>query len=314
MAFSATAKVWMNGTLVDWKDATIHVATHVIHYGTGVFEGIRAYETKSGHSNIFRLQPHMKRLADSCRVYRMDTGYTLEALTQAVIDTVSANGFKACYIRPLVYRGYLQLGVNPMPCPVDTAILVWEWDAYLGDEAVEQGVDVGVSSWARLAPNTLPAMAKATANYANSGLIKMQATVDGYAEGIGLDESGLVSEGSGQNLFLVLGGKLYTPSLNCSVLQGITRDTVLTLARDLGIEVSEQPLPREFLYMADEAFFCGTAVEITPIRSIDKITLGSGRRGPITAALQTRFFGILNGELPDTHDWLTPVPSAVGVK
>lgn len=314
MAFSATAKVWMNGTLVEWKDATIHVGAHVVHYGTGVFEGIRAYEDRRGSSNIFRLEPHMRRLADSCRVYRMDTGYTLEALTQAVVETVRANGFKACYIRPLVYRGYSQLGVNPLPSPVETAILVWEWDAYLGDEAVEQGVDVGVSSWTRLAPNTLPAMAKASANYANSALIKMQATVDGYAEGIALDESGLISEGSGQNLFLVHGGTLYTPALSCSVLQGITRDSVLTIARDLGVDVHEQPLPREFLYMADEAFFCGTAVEITPIRSIDKISIGSGRRGPITEAVQKRFFGILTGELPDTHNWLTPVPAAVAAK
>lgn len=314
MAFSTTSKVWMNGKLVDWKDATIHVATHVIHYGTGVFEGLRAYEGKGGTSNIFRLEPHMRRLADSCRVYRMDTGHTTEELTQAVVDTVSANGFKACYIRPLVYRGFSQLGVNPMPCPVDTAILVWEWDAYLGEEALEQGVDVGVSSWTRMAPNTLPAMAKASANYANSALIKMQATVDGYAEGIALDESGLVSEGSGQNLFLVHGGTLYTPALSCSVLQGITRDSVLAIARDLGVEVREQGLPREFLYVADEAFFCGTAVEITPIRSIDKISIGSGRRGPITEAIQKRFFGILRGELPDTHNWLTPVPAAIAAR
>jgi branched-chain amino acid aminotransferase len=313
MAFSATAKVWMNGKLVEWKDATIHVATHVVHYGTGVFEGIRAYDTK-GVPHIFRLPEHMRRLIDSCRVYRMDPGHSLEALTEAVIETVRVNGFKACYIRPLVYRGYSQLGVNPLPCPVDTAILVWEWDAYLGAEAVEKGVDVGVSSWTRMAPNTLPAMAKATANYANSGLIKMQASLDGYAEGIALDEAGLISEGSGQNLFLVRDGALYTPSLTSSILKGITRDTIMTLAADLGVEVREQALPREFLYMADEAFFCGTAVEITPIRSIDKIGIGSGRRGPVTEALQTRFFGILSGELADTHNWLTPVPAAVGAK
>jgi branched-chain amino acid aminotransferase len=313
MAFSATAKVWMNGKLVEWKDATIHVATHVVHYGTGVFEGIRAYEAKAG-TNIFRLDSHMRRLGDSCRVYRMDPGYTMEELSDAVVDTVRVNGFKACYIRPLVYRGYSQLGVNPLPCPVDSAILVWEWDAYLGDDALEKGVDVGVSSWTRLTPNTLPALAKATANYANSVLIKMQATVDGYGEGIALDEAGLVSEGSGQNLFLVRDDQLYTPPLISSILQGITRDTVLTLARDLGLEVHEQALPREFLYMADEAFFCGTAVEITPIRSIDKIGIGSGRRGPITEALQKRFFGIVNGELPDAHNWLTLVPAAVAAK
>lgn len=313
MAFSATAKVWMNGKFVAWNDATIHVATHVIHYGTGVFEGIRAYDSKAG-SHIFRLEEHMRRLMDSCRIYRMDTGYSQQALTEAVLETVRTNGFKACYIRPLVYRGYSQLGVNPMPCPVDTAILVWEWDAYLGHEAIEQGVDVGVSSWTRIAPNTFPALAKATANYANSGLIKMQATVDGYAEGIALDESGQLSEGSGQNLFLVRDKVVYTPSLGSSVLQGITRESVLTIARDLGFEVKEQPLPREFLYLADEAFFCGTAVEITPIRSIDKVKVGTGRRGPVTEALQKRFFDILNGLAPDTHHWLAPVYSPAATR
>ncbi len=310
MAFSEQGKVWMNGRLVAWKDATLHVATHVVHYGSGVFEGIRAYDSSRG-THVFRLAEHMRRLWDSCRVYRMDSPYTLDQLHDAVLDTVRANGFKACYIRPLVYRGYSQLGVNPMPCPVEVAIIVWEWDTYLGDDALAKGVDVGVSSWTRIAPNTFPAMAKATANYANSGLIKMQATVDGYAEGIALDESGLLSEGSGQNLFLVRDGIVYTPSLTSSILQGITRDTVLALARDLGFEVREQPLPREFLYLADEAFFCGTAVEITPIRSIDKILVGDGRRGPVTSALQQRFFGIISGELPDEHHWLTPVRTAV---
>ncbi|MGE3275662.1 MAG: branched-chain amino acid transaminase [Vicinamibacterales bacterium] len=310
MAFSETGKVWMNGSLVEWKNATMHVATHALHYGTGVFEGIRAYKSKTG-SNIFRLQPHMRRLMDSCRIYRMDPGYTQQALTDAVVETVRVNAYPSCYIRPLVYRSYEQLGVNPLPCPVDTAIVVFEWGAYLGAEALEQGVDVGVSSWTRMAPNTLPALAKATANYANSGLIKMQASLDGYAEGIALDANGLLSEGSGQNLFLVREGIIYTPSLASSVLQGITRDTVLTLAKDLGYEVREQPLPREFLYMADEAFFCGTAVEVTPIRSVDKIQVGNGARGPITEAIQSRFFGIINGELPDTHGWLTPVGALV---
>lgn len=313
MAFSETGKIWMNGRMVDWKDATIHVATHVVHYGTGVFEGIRAYETRSGTS-IFRLSEHMRRLWDSCRVYRMEPRHSLDQLTAAVLETVRVNGYKSCYIRPLVYRGYEQLGVNPMPCPVDVSILVWEWGQYLGDEALTQGVDVGVSSWTRLAPNTLPAMAKATANYANSGLIKMQATVDGYAEGIALDESGLISEGSGQNLFLVRSNVIYTPSLTSSILQGITRDTVLQLATDLGYEVREQPLPREFLYLADEAFFCGTAVEVTPIRSVDKIPVGTGSRGPITKALQERFFAIVRGDHADAHGWLTPVGSPVAAK
>jgi branched-chain amino acid aminotransferase len=313
MAFSGNGTVWMNGKLVPWKDATIHVAAHALHYGTGVFEGIRAYDSKHG-SNIFRLDAHMRRLVDSCRVYRMDTGHSLEALCDAVVETARVNGFKACYIRPLVYRGYAQLGLDPMPCPVDTAILVWEWDTYLGDDALAKGVDVGVSSWTRLAPNTLPALAKGSANYANSALIKMQASLDGYAEGIALDESGLLSEGSGQNLFLVRDNVIYTPSLASSVLQGITRDSVLTMARDLGFTVKEQPLPREFLYLADEAFFCGTAVEITPIRSIDKIAVGDGRRGPITEALQKQFFGILSGDLPDTHNWLAPVHAGVAAR
>jgi len=313
MAFSDTGKVWMNGKLVDWKDATIHVAAHVVHYGSGVFEGIRAYDSKNG-THVFRLPEHMRRLQDSCRVYRMEPPYSPEQLSDAVLDTIRTNNYKACYIRPLIYRGYSHLGVNPMPCPVEVAVIVWEWDAYLGDEAMAKGVDVGVSSWTRIAPNTFPAMAKATANYANSALIKMQATVDGYAEGIALDESGLLSEGSGQNLFLVRDNVVYTPSLTSSILQGITRDTVLTLARDLGLEVREQPLPREFVYLAHEVFFCGTAVEITPIRSIDKIMVRDGRRGPITAALQQRFFGIIKGDLPDDHNWLTPVRAAVAAQ
>ena len=310
MGFSETGKVWMNGRIVDWKNATIHVASHVIHYGSGIFEGIRAYQSKNG-PHVFRLPEHMRRLADSCRIYRMELPYSIEVLSEAILETIRANGYKSCYIRPLIYRGYAQLGVNPMPCPVDAAIVAWEWDVMLGDDALAQGVDVGVSSWTRIAPNTFPALAKSTANYANSGLIKMQATVDGYAEGIALDESGLISEGSGQNLFLVRDDVVYTPSLTSSILQGITRDSVVTLARDLGLEVREQPLPREFLYMAEEAFLCGTAAEITPIRSIDKIAVGTGRRGRVTAALQERFFGIIKGDLPDAHNWLTPVGATV---
>ena len=313
MAFSGTGKIWMNGKLIEWKDATIHVASHVIHYGSGVFEGIRAYDSNRG-TNIFRLDAHMRRLVDSCRVYRMDPPNTLEELTEAVIETVRVNNFKSCYIRPLIYRGYSQLGVNPLPCPADVCVIVWEWESFLGADALEEGVDAGVSSWTRIAPNTIPAMAKSTANYANSALIKMQASLDGYAEGIALDESGLLSEGSGQNLFLVRDNVIYTPSLTSSVLQGITRDTVLTIAKDLGYEVKEQPLPREFLYFADEVFFCGTAVEITPIRSVDKVRVGQGRRGPVTQALQERFFGIIKGELPDAHNWLTPVGAAVAAK
>jgi branched-chain amino acid aminotransferase len=313
MAFSETGKVWMNGKLVEWKDATIHVATHVVHYGSGVFEGIRSYDSKTG-PNVFRLPEHMRRLWDSCRVYRMDPPYSSDQFSEAILETIRANNFKSCYIRPLIYRGYAQLGVNPMPCPVEAAVIVWEWDSFLGDDAQAKGVDVGVSSWTRIAPNTFPAMAKATANYANSGLIKMQATVDGYAEGIALDESGLISEGSGQNLFLVRDNIVYTPSLTSSILHGITRDTVLTLTRDLGLEVREQPLPREFLYLADEVFFCGTAVEITPVRTVDKVPVGSGKPGPVTRALQSEFMGIAKGKVKDRHGWLTPVPVAAAVR
>ena len=296
----------MNGALVAWKDATVHVATHALHYGTGIFEGIRAYKTRDG-SAVYRLPEHMRRLWDSCRVYRMEPRWSFEELSAAVVETVRVNGYESCYIRPLVYRGLETLGLDPRPCPVDVSIIVWEWAAMFGADGLSKGIDVGVSSWTRLAPNTLPAMAKATGNYANSGLMKMQAMLDGYGDAIALDESGLVSEGSGQNLFLVRDKVIYTPTVTSSILQGITRDSVLVMARDLGYEVREAAMPREFLYMADEAFFCGTAVEITPIRSIDRIPVGSGERGPVTAALQQQFFGIINGDVPDTHRWLTPV-------
>jgi branched-chain amino acid aminotransferase len=314
MAFSGTGKIWINGKLVDWKDANIHIASHVIHYGSAVFEGARCYKTPKG-SAFFRLGAHMRRLYDSARIYRLDYDVDCETLTRGVIDTVVANGLEACYIRPLIYRGYNTLGVNPLPCPVEAAILVWEWGAYLGPEALEKGVDVKVSSWTRSAPNTFPAMAKTVANYANSGLIKMEAVLDGYAEGIALNPDGLLSEGSGQNLFLVRDDVLHTPPLAASVLPGITRDSIMTLARDQGLTVIEQDLPRESLYVADEVFFCGTAAEITPIRSVDKIQVGAGRRGPITTALQTAFFDYINGVVPDRHGWLTPVqiPAAATV-
>ena len=306
MSFSGTGKVWMNGKLVNWADANIHIASHVIHYGSAVFEGARCYKTPKG-SVFFRLGAHMRRLYDSARIYRLDYDKDVETLTRGVVDTVIANGMEACYIRPLIYRGYHTLGVNPLPCPVEAAILVWEWGAYLGPEALEKGVDVKVSSWTRSAPNTFPAMAKTVANYANSGLIKMEAVLDGYSEGIALNPDGLLSEGSGQNLFIVRDGVLYTPPLSASVLAGITRDSIMTLAKDQGLAVREQDMPREFLYVADEVFFAGTAAEITPIRSVDKIQIGAGRRGPITTALQTAFFDYINGVVPDRHDWLTPV-------
>jgi branched-chain amino acid aminotransferase len=306
MSFSGTGKIWMNGALVDWADAKIHIASHVIHYGSGVFEGARCYATPRG-SACFRLDAHMRRLYDSAKIYRMEPTVSQDVLTDAVLETIRANEFKACYIRPIVYRGYHTLGVNPFPCPVDTSILTWEWGAYLGQDALEKGVDVRVSSWTRAAPNTFPTLAKSSANYANSQLIKMEALADGYSEGIALDASGLVSEGSGQNLFVVRDGVLYTPPLAAAILPGITRSSVMTIARDLGFDVREDMLPRELLYIVDEAFFVGTAAEITPIKSIDKIVVGEGRRGPVTEALQRAFFDIINGETPDRHGWLTYV-------
>lgn len=303
MAFPGTGKIWMNGNLVDWKDATIHVASHVVHYGSAVFEGARCYETPRGPA-CFRLDAHMRRLIDSARIYRMEPAYDQQTLTDAVIDLIRVNDFKACYIRPLIYRGYDSLGVNPAPCPVDVAIMLWEWGAYFSQEALEEGLDVKVSTWARNAPNTTPAMAKSVANYANAQLIKMEAMADGYGEGIALDTSGSVSEASGANIFLVRDGIIFTPPIGNSVLAGITRDSVITLARELAFEVREQTIPREMLYIADEVFFCGTAAEVTPIRSVDRVTVGRGRRGPITQALQERFYQVVTGQAEDKWGWL----------
>lgn len=306
MAFPGTGKIWMNGSLVDWADARIHVASHVVHYGSGVFEGARCYDTRQGPA-CFRLDAHLRRLIDSARIYRMEPAYDQQRLTEAVHDTIHANGFRACYIRPIIYRGYDSLGVNPLPCPIDVAVLVWEWGAYFTKEAFEEGLDVKVATWARMAPNTLPAMAKGVANYANSQLIRMEAVADGYAEGIALDVDGNISEGSGQNVFVVRDGIIFTPPVSASILAGITRDAVITLAHDLGFEVREQALPREMLYVADEAFFVGTAVEVTPIRSVDRVVVGKGRRGPVTHAIQERFFQIVSGEAPDLHGWLQSI-------
>jgi branched-chain amino acid aminotransferase len=306
MAFDGNGTVWMNGKLIPWKDASIHVASHVVHYGSAVFEGARCYKTAQG-SAFFRLDAHVRRLYDSARIYRMDCPFDQATLTNAVVETVQANRLEACYIRPILYRGYKELGVNPLGCPVDAAVLVWEWGAYLGPDAIEGGVDVCVSSWSRSAPNTFPAMAKSAANYANSQLIKMEAVLGGYSEGIALDPYGYVSEGSGQNLFVIRDEILYTPPIATSVLPGITRDSVITLAQDLGFQVREQNVPREMLYIADELFFTGTAAELTPVKSVDKITIGAGRRGPITAHLQQAFFDYVNGNTPDRHNWLRPV-------
>ena len=315
MAFPGTGTIWMNGSLVDWTDAKIHIASHIIHYGSGVFEGARCYDTARGPA-CFRLDAHMRRLFDSARIYRMDVPYDQQTLTDAVVDLIQINKFRACYIRPLIYRGYDTLGVHPAACPVDVAIMLWEWPAYFTKEAIEEGIDVKISTWARNAPNTTPAMAKSVANYANAQLIKMEAAADGYTEGIALDTSGNLSEGSGQNIFIVRDGLINTPPIGNSVLAGITRDCVITLARDLGFEVREQTLPRETLYLADEVFFVGTAVEVTPIRSVDKVKVGRGRRGPITETIQQRFFQIVRGEAPDTHGWLqyvnTPAAATPG--
>ncbi|EFO79405.1 branched-chain amino acid aminotransferase [Oscillochloris trichoides DG-6] len=295
--------IWFNGELVEWDKATIHVMSHVVHYGSSFFEGLRCYETPQGPA-IFRLTPHMRRLIDSAHIYRTKLPYTLEELVAAVKATVKANRLRAGYIRPVVYRGYSEIGVNPLGNPVEVAIATIEWGKYLGAEAMEQGVDVCVSSWNRFAPNTMPAMSKAGGNYMNSQLIKMEALANGYSEGIALDTNGQVSEGSGENLFVVRDGVVYTPPAGSSILTGITRDSVITLLGDLGIEVREQVIPREMLYIADELFFTGTAAEITPIRSVDRITVGAGRRGPITEQVQSTFFRIVHGEQADTHGWL----------
>src|SRR4029077_3307425 len=306
MGFPGTGKIWMNGKFVDWKDANIHVATHVIHYGSGVFEGARCYSTPKG-SACFRLEPHMRRLIESAKIYRMEYPLDLQGRMDVVLDTIRANELKACYIRPLIYRGYKELGVNPLGIPVDAAVMVWDWGAYLGAGAVEEGADVKVSSWNRMAPNTLPAMAKATANYANSQLIKMEALADGYSEAIALDVHGQISEGSGQNIFIVRGDQIYTPPLGSSILGGITRDCIITLAREAGYAVTEAVLPRESLYVADEVFFVGTASEVTPVRSVDKIKVGAGKPGPVTLALRRAFFQVINAEAHESNGGLTYV-------
>ena len=297
--------IWFNGEMVPWEKATVHVMTHALHYGSSVFEGIRAYETPQGAA-IFRLREHIRRLFDSCRIYRMDPPFTPDQVFEACRAVVRENGLKNAYIRPLVWRGYGEMGLNPLRSPVEVMVAAMEWGAYLGAEGLEHGVDVHVSSWQRVAPNTLPAMAKAGGNYLSSQLIVMEAARNGYAEGIALDVHGWLSEGSGENLFLIRDGVIYTPPVTAALLPGITRDAVITLAQQLGYEVREQNLPREMLYLADELFFTGTAAEVTPIRSVDKLPVGSGKRGPITTAIQKAFFGLFSGETEDRWGWLTP--------
>jgi branched-chain amino acid aminotransferase len=299
-------QIWMDGRLVPWDQATVHVGAHALHYGSSVFEGIRAYEI-DGRPALFCLSAHLDRLANSAKIYRMQIPYSLEEIKQAIVDTVKANGHRACYIRPIIFRGAGGLSVNSSSCPVQVAILTMEWGRYLGAEAIEQGVDVGVSSWRRMAPNTFAPTAKIGGQYVNSQMIAMEAALHGYAEGIALDVDGYVSEGSGENIFVVTNGRILTPPLASSILQGITRQCILTLAEDQGYTLREERIPRELLYTADEVFFSGTAAEVTPVRSIDGISVGSGRRGPVTERLQTEFFGIVEGSIPDRHGWFTPV-------
>lgn len=304
-------KIWRNGELVDWDDAHIHVMSHVVHYGSSLFEGIRCYKTEQGPA-VFRLGEHIKRFLNSCHIYRMELPFTYEELFEACRQLVGINGFNdGCYLRPIAFRGYGTFGVNPFPAPVEVYIAAWAWGKYLGDEALEEGVDVCVSSWTRLAPNTFPAMAKSGANYMNSQLIKMEAIVNGYSEGIALDVQGHVSEGSGENIFIVRSDNLiHTPPLHSSVLPGITRDCVIEICKDMGFTVVERAVPRELLYVAEEVFFTGTAAEITPIRSIDRIKIGAGRRGPVTEKIQKAFFDITTGVAEDKYGWLTRVPTS----
>lgn len=305
MPVKKVEKIWMNGKLVNWDDARIHILSHVIHYGSGWFEGIRCYETKKG-SAIFRLDAHLRRLYDSVKIYRAVIPYNKTQLEQAIKETIKANGLKACYIRPLVYRGYGDVGVNPLGCPVEVSIAVWEWGAYLGDAALENGIDTCVASWQRPAPNTFATMAKSSGNYLNSQLIKLEALAGGYVEGIALDYFGNVSEGSGENIFLVRDKTVFTPPLSAALLPGVTRSAIITLAKDLGYGVVEMNIPREMLFTVEEVFFTGTAAEITPIRSVDKIQVGEGKPGPITKEIQKAFFDIVR-DGNDKYNWLTKV-------
>lgn len=300
-------KIWRDGKMVAWQDATLHVLSHVVHYGSSVFEGIRCYETPDGPA-IFRLRDHMERFVDSCHIYRMPMRHSVDELIEACVATVAENSLPHCYLRPVAMRTGMQMGVFPLDLPVETFIIPWKWGTYLGKDALAAGVDVCVSSWRRPAPGTVPTLAKAGGNYLGSQLSKMEARTDGYVEGIMLDSQGFVSEGSGENLFVVRDGKLMTSPISAGILNGITRDSVARIARDLGYEVVEQVMPRELLYIADELFFTGTAAEITPIRSVDRVAVGTGEPGPMTLAIQEQYMGIASGKLPDRYGWRTPVP------
>jgi branched-chain amino acid aminotransferase len=303
MPVKPVEKIWMNGKFINWNEANIHILSHVIHYGSSWFEGIRCYDTKKGPA-IFRLGKHLERLYDSAKIYHAEIPYKREVLTDAIMETIRVNNMKSCYIRPIVYRGYGDVGVNPLNNPVDVAIAVWEWGTYLGQDALTKGIDVCVSSWTRPAPNTLPTIAKAGGNYLNAQLIKMEAVKAGFTEGIALDIFGYVSEGSGENIFMVKNNDVYTPPFTSSVLPGITRSSVMTLMKESGHRIIENPVSREMLTIADEVFFTGTAAEITPIRSVDRFPIGDGTPGPMTKEVQKKFFDVVhNGN--DPKNWLT---------
>lgn len=312
MAMQKTDWIWRNGEWVRWDDATVHVSAHGLHYGSSVFEGIRAYATPGGPA-VFCLEPHVRRMFHSCKIARIDLPFSPEQLSTAIIETVSRNHHQSCYIRPLAFRSSGVLGVDGRACPTEVVIFTMEWGRYLGAEAIENGIDAMVSSWRRMAPDTLPALAKIGGQYINSQLVTMEAKDNGFQEGIALDVNGYLAEGAGENLFMVLDGVLYTPPLASSILGGITRQCVFTLAQDLGYEIREQMIAREMLYLADELFMTGTAAEITPVRSVDRLPVGSGTRGPVTRRIQEEFFGITEGMLPDRFGWLTPVPAAAPV-
>ena len=303
---TATEWIWRDGSFVRWADATIHVLSHSVQYGSAVFEGIRCYATPRGPA-IFRLHAHLERLMGSCRIYRMEPSHTIDEIAAACCELVRKNAMEAAYLRPMVLRGYGASSMVPFASPIETFLPCWPWGAYLGSGALEDGVDAAVSSWNRVAPNTIPTMAKIAGNYLSGMLVKMQALADGYAEGIALGPDGMLSEGSGANLFLVKGGQVFTAPVDGTLLPGITRDTILTLAKALQIPVQVQEMPRESLYLADEIFFSGTAAEITPVRSVDKIPVGAGKPGPVTRALQQRFMDTVTGRIADDHGWLTHV-------
>lgn len=298
--------IWRNGEFVKWEEATVHVTTHALHYGSSVFEGIRAYATPNGPA-VFRLQPHTRRLFNSAKIARIEMPHTEDEINAAIIETIQRNGHESCYVRPLVFRGAGKLGVEGRKNPTETIILTMEWGRYLGNEAIEQGVDVQVSSWRRIAPDTFASMAKIGGQYVNSQFVTMEAADNGFTEGIALDYSGYVSEGAGENIFVIVDGVVYTPGAWSSILLGITRDTALTLLRDMGHEIRFEPIARDMLYIADEIFFTGTAAEITPVRSVDRVQVGQGRPGPITQAVQAEFFALTSGQKPDRYGWLTPV-------